>query len=129
MTIMKTIYTPFNYINFKNIFLKFKYFLYIKNIKHYADAKYSIKDIINENRNRALIYQWTCNITQKIYIGRSSNGSARLRSYFYPRVLRRNLPIYKRLVHYFDNNHSLFILEYVGNTKDIIKEDLLVIFL
>jgi len=96
-----------------------------KSVRSYMNAQEKRTVISKENKNRAIIYQWQCRITGKIYIGSAMNGINRLSSYWYPSVLSRNLPVYKSLLFYSHENHSLFILEDLGASNSITKEDLL----
>ena len=56
------------------------YFL-IKPVRFYADVNNKRTTIMEENRNRAIIYQWYCKITNKSYIGSGTKGSKRLIKY------------------------------------------------
>lgn len=94
-------------------------------VRYYNNAENNKEKIIMENRNRAIIYKWTCIITNKIYIGSAINGAIRLNSYWYPSILARNHPIYKSINFYGHSNHSLTILKDLGSTKDITIKQLL----
>lgn len=94
-------------------------------VRYYANAGVSRQRIVQDNRKRAVIYQWTCLITGKIYIGSAINGASRISSYWFPSVLARNFPIYQSLLFYSHANHSLSILEDLGATHDVSKEMLL----
>lgn len=96
-----------------------------KPIRYYANAEKSRAILVKENSKRSVIYQGTCLITGKIYIGSAIDGSKRLTSYWFPSLLARNLPIYKSLLFYFHINHSLAILEDLGLTSEVSKEELL----
>ena len=67
-----------------------------------------------ENKNKVVIYQWCNLINGKIYVGSASKGSTRLLSYFFPSVLKRNLPIYNSMLRYGHSNFCLAILEDLG---------------
>ena len=79
-----------------------------------------------ENRNRTLIYQWINLINGDMYVGCAWNGSKRLLSYWTPSVLKRNLPIYNSIKYYGHNNFILAILEDLGKTGTVTKNDMLV---
>lgn len=108
------IYPIINTILFSTIKQK----IIVQPIHYYENAITCRKNIINDNKNRAIIYQWTCIITNIIYIGSAFKGNVRLNSYYYPSTLKRNLPIYKSLLFYGHDKHSLSILEYVNVNKN-----------
>lgn len=78
-----------------------------------------------ENKNKAVIYQWSNLINGKIYIGSASTGKTRLLNYFTPSILSQNLPIYNSLRRYGHNNFCLAILEDLGSFQSISKKYLL----
>lgn len=88
-------------------------------LRYYNNAGQYRTRIIMENRHRIIIYQWTCLITGKIYIGSANNGATRLNSYWYPSTLSRNFPIYNSILFYSHVNHSLAILEDLGPTGSV----------
>lgn len=94
-----------------------KNILNIKPVRFYLNSILIRKQIINDNRNRQVIYIFECIKTNKIYVGSASNGSNRLNSYFYSSFLKRNLPVYKSLLFYGHDNYSLIILEDLGSSK------------
>ena len=94
-------------------------------IRSYPNAGALRSIIMKENRKKAIIYQWFCHITDKIYVGSAKNGHTRLRSYWQPSVLSKNAPIYNSLFIYTHNNHALYILEEVGHTDKIERSLLL----
>ena len=53
------------------------------------------------------------------------NSSPRLLSYWLPSVLKRNLPIYNSLSYYTHNIFILLLLEDLGPTGSVSKEDML----
>ncbi|CAO1638538.1 unnamed protein product (mitochondrion) [Parajaminaea phylloscopi] len=121
------IFTEITVITLSNNFLfsAVKQNFITKPYRYYSNALLHRKDIVNDSRNCAIIYQWTCLITGKIYIGSASKGDTRLNSYYYPSTLKRNLPIYKSLLYYGHETHSVAILENLGNSKNISKSNLL----
>nr|BBG67066.1 hypothetical protein [Stropharia rugosoannulata] len=78
-----------------------------------------------ENKNRTIIYQWINLINGKRYVGSAWYGSRILLSYWTPSVLKRNLPIYKSICYYTQNNFMLVILEDLGKTGSVSKEYML----
>lgn len=94
-------------------------------IRYYEHAETSRNLIRQENRNRAVVYQWTCRITDKIYIGSSIKGHTRLISYWYPSVLSRKFPIHNSLIFYGHSSHSLAILIDLGKSSDVNLKNLL----
>lgn len=72
--------------------------------------------IMKENRKKAIIYQWFCHVTEKIFVGRALSGHTRLRSYWQPSVLSKKTPIYISIFSHTHNNHALYIFEEVGDT-------------
>ena len=55
--------------------------LLTKPVRYYPAFGHDRKKIVKDNINRIIIYQWTCLITGKIYIGSANNGAKRLNSY------------------------------------------------
>lgn len=92
-----------------------------KPVKYYNNSHQYRSSIIKENKNRAIIYQWTCLITGKTYVGSANNGATRLNSYWYPSILSCNLPIYTSIAYYSHANHSLAVLEDIGTTGNVSK--------
>lgn len=78
-----------------------------------------------ENRKRTIVYQWYNLINGKIYVGSAWSGSTRLLSYWTPSVVSRNLAIYNSLTKYGYNNFNLLILEDLGPTGSVTKENML----
>jgi len=96
-----------------------------KPVMHYDNAGASREEITASVRDLSIVYQWTCLITNKTYTGSANNGAVRLNSYWYPSVLARKYPIYVSLLLYGHANHSLTILEVLGPSSSVSKEDLL----
>jgi len=67
---------------------------------------------------------WFNNITGQAYVG-SSYGNDRLASYFRLSTLKKKMAIYKSLTTYGHENHSLFIMEDLGNRDNISWKELL----
>jgi len=78
-----------------------------------------------ENKKHSVIYQWLNLINGKIYVGSAWNGSTRLLSYWTPSILRRKYPIYHNINYYGIHNFSLAILEDLGTSGSVSKEDIL----
>ena len=85
----------------------------------------NINLIKKENKGRAIIYQWVNLINNKLYIGSASNGYNRIYNYLAPSSLNRKLPIHNSLKFYNYNNFCLAILDDLGPTLKINKEQLL----
>lgn len=81
--------------------------------------------IVNAFRGKSVIYQWVNLITGQIYIGSAKESGNRLGDYWTPSYLRRNTPICNSLQYYGHANFALAIVEVLGDTKDVLKEDLL----
>ena len=78
-----------------------------------------------ENRKRSLIYQWINLINGKTYVGSAWNGATRLLSYWTPSYLKRRTPIYYSINKYGIHNFSLAILEDLGDSGSVSKENIL----
>jgi group I intron endonuclease len=78
-----------------------------------------------ENKNRTIIYQWINLINGKMYVGSSYYGSKRLLTYWTPSFLKKNLPIYNSICKYSHNNFMLIILEDLGKTGSVTKNQML----
>jgi group I intron endonuclease len=96
-----------------------------KPIRYYANAGINRKEIISENKGRALIYQWVNLINGKTYVGSASDGASRLGSYWYPSILSRNYPIYNSLSKYSHYNFSLAILIDKGSSSEVSSSSLI----
>ena len=140
INLMETIFNTNNSIIFSAISLSFKHkknIVEIPNGPHikpkwlnspirvYYNLNYDKNLIGSDNKKRSIIYQWTNLITGKIYVGSAWNGSTRLFSYWTPSVLRRNFPIYNNMNYYGKYNFALAILENLGASGDVTKEDIL----
>lgn len=79
------------------------------------------KWINSQYKKKSIIYQSTNLITGKIYIGSAWDGP----SYWIPSVLDRKFPIYNNILYYNHNNMALAILEDLGRSGDVPKEDIL----
>lgn len=58
-----------------------------------------------------------------MYVGSAWNGSTRLLSYWTPSILRRNFLIYNNINYYGKYNFALAILEDLGASGDVSKEN------
>jgi group I intron endonuclease len=83
-------------------------------VKSYENAGTMRKLIIKENENQSGIYRWTNKSTGDIYIGQSTNLSARFIHYFNISYLtsKKQLIISRALIKYGYSGFSLEILEY-----------------
>lgn len=90
-----------------------------------SNAEINKKEIAEQNRNRAIIYQWFNLITGETYVGSAWNGATRLVGYRTPSVLSKNLNIYKNIVEYTHFNFAIGILEDLGTTINLTKIKLL----
>lgn len=103
-----------------------KYFLNENPVRYYLDINKERDTIIKENNNRAIVYQWYCKTTEKIYVGSALNGHRRLTTYWIPSILKENkLRIYQSINEYGHDNHYLAILEDIGNSKEVDKDYLI----
>jgi len=94
-------------------------------VRIYNNPNYDKNLIGSDNKKRSIIYQWTNLITGKMYVGSAWNGSTRLFSYWTPSILRRNFLIYNNMNYYGKYNFALAILEDLGVSGDISKENIL----
>jgi heme/copper-type cytochrome/quinol oxidase subunit 1 len=94
-------------------------------VRIYNNPNYDKNLIGSDNKKRSIIYQWTNLITGKMYVGSAWNGSTRLFSYWTPSTLRRNFLIYNNMNYYGKYNFALAILEDLGVSGDITKENIL----
>jgi group I intron endonuclease len=81
---------------------------------------------MDENRGRAVIYQWINLITGEIYVGSGINGATRLSNYWTPSHLARDRRIYNSITMYTHHNFALAILEDVGPSSQVSNTSLLV---
>lgn len=94
-------------------------------VRYYPNA-FDCKDqIISENRNRAVVYQWINLITGEIYVGSASNGATRLNSYWTPSMLDRDRRIYNNIRQYGHHNFAVVILEDLGPSTTVSNSNLL----
>ena len=95
-------------------------------IKVYANSDLFKKDIIEDNKNQAGVYQFINLLTNECYIGSSINLSKRLQQYFQYSYIsspdRGNSKIYSSILKYGYSNFSLNILEYCDKTDAISRE-------
>lgn len=88
------------------------------------DSKYMI---LNHNKNKSGIYCWKNKNNGKIYVGSAVNLSARLKHYFTPTILKRELlrynsKIYRAMLKYEPKGFTLYILEYCESNNLIVRE-------
>ena len=89
-------------------------------IKYYTNVNNDRNTIMEDTRNRAIVYQWYCKITGMSYIGSSFKGNKRLGEYWIPSVLNtEKTKMYISIKKYGHDNHYLAILEDVGNSKTV----------
>ena len=97
------------------------------NMKFYPNAQKYKTLIYKDNCNKSGIYKWTNKTNNKFYIGSAVDLTKRLKYYFIPERLKRNLLksrslIYSSILKYDYNNFSLEILEYC-ESKDLITKE------
>lgn len=82
------------------------------------------KDIIKDSRNKSGVYKWKNNITNKEYIGSSTNLVSRFYSYYSLKHLEQQSTsiICKALLKYGHSYFSLEILEYCEPSETIARE-------
>lgn len=78
-----------------------------------------------ENKNRTIIYQWVNLINGNLYVGSGWQGSTRLLSYFRDTTLSINRPIYNSIKNNQILNFMLIILEDLGKTGSVTKNQML----
>ena len=86
-----------------------------------------VRLIFKNNNGKSGVYRWNNLITGASYIGSSVDLTRRLRDYFSPKYLKKeiiknNSIIYKALLKYGYSNFSLEILEYCDKMSTISKE-------
>ena len=94
-------------------------------VYHYTDG--CQKSTLKENRGKSGVYRWTNIDNSKTYVGSAVDLSKRLRQYYSPGFLRKELlknnsVVYKALLKYGYSNFRLEILEYC-EAKDAIKRE------
>jgi group I intron endonuclease len=97
----------------------------------YSNADTQKKDIIKDNRNKCGVYKWRNNVTNKEYVGSSSNLVSRLYSYYSLNHLAKQSSslVCKALLKYGHSMFSLEILEYCKPSEVIIREQYYIDFL
>ena len=83
--------------------------------------------IYKENKNKSGIYRWTNLMNKKSYVGSANNITGRLRNYFSPSFLKREIlkgksKIVNAILKYGHSNFSLDIMEYCELNKLIERE-------
>ena len=86
-------------------------------VRVYAPADSDKALGLKENQAKSVIYLWTNNITGDSYVGSAVDLTKRLRQYYSPGFLKKELNngtsiIYRALLKYGYSNFSLVILEY-----------------
>lgn len=90
-------------------------------VKIYCNCEIDKTRILQENKNKIVIYRFINNVNNKTYVGSSINFTNRLYKYFSVKHLTKSkLPIIQALLKYGYSNFSLEILEYC--TKDNLIE-------
>ena len=80
---------------------------------------------LSKYKGRAGIYIWINLLTEDFYVGSAKCLSYRLNRYYYPKELEKDLVIYRAIKKYGHNMFALCLLEICGDTKKILKKDLL----
>lgn len=92
----------------------------------YSNADTMKESVVKENKGKSGVYRWTNKISNKIYIGSSSNLGSRFRNYYKYSFLTsnrsQNMIIYKALLKYGYSNFILDILEYC-ELQDVISRE------
>lgn len=91
-------------------------------IKSYSNASKFKVIIHKDNHKKSGVYRWTNLINEKSYVGSANNLSGRLRNYFSPRFLKREIlkgksKINSVLLKYGYENFSLDVLKYCDTSK------------
>jgi hypothetical protein len=96
-------------------------------IKIYPNADLNKEEIIQDNKNKAGVYQFTNLLTGASYVGSSINLNKRFRQYYNYNYIsspaRGKSIIYSSLLSYGYSNFSLTILEYCEIKDTINRED------
>ena len=96
-----------------------------KPVRYYSNTARDRTRIMNENRGRAVVYQWVNLITGELYVGSGIDGATRLGSYWTPSMLGRNRRVYNNIRAYAHHNFALAILEDLGPTSQVSNDALL----
>ena len=95
-------------------------------IKVYANSDLNKKEIIQDNKNQAGVYQFINLLTKECYVGSSTNLGKRLGQYynysFIANPARGKSIIFSSILKYGYSNHSLTILEYCEVPDTISRE-------
>lgn len=93
----------------------------------YSNSWLNKSSILTENNKKCGIYRWVCLISNKSYIGSSTNITKRLRRYYSlkylnNKIIRDNSLIYRAILKYGYSNFNLEILEYCNKEDRINRE-------
>lgn len=132
MILYNTKYKYLNYNNFNSdLFIgNKKYTHFLCNNKRsilYIDSLLNKSNILIENKGKSGIYRWVNILSNKSYIGSSTNITKRLRKYYCinylnNKIIKDNSRIYRALLEYGHSNFNLEILEYCDKKSLITRE-------
>lgn len=96
-------------------------------VKQYSDSAFSYKDIVNDFRNKSVIYMWFNKVKKEVYIGSAVDAQQRLRRYYSLSNLvnQKNSRICRSILKYGHNNYSFFILQVCGERGTVPSQILL----
>lgn len=92
-------------------------------VKCYDNPEIQKSIILEENKNKSLIYRWINKINNKDYLGSSGNAHIRFAKYYDKFILQNmNMSIYKALLKYGHCNFILQIIEFCEPKHVIARE-------
>lgn len=99
----------------------------LKPVVFYSDLALNKKVIFKDNRDKTGVYRWNNLITGAFYVGSAVDLTRRLRDYFSPNflnkeIIKNNSIIYRAILKYGYKNFSLDILEYCEKDNVLIRE-------
>jgi group I intron endonuclease len=96
----------------------------VNSVKIYENSYNMKKDILKENKGKSGIYMLTNKLTNDIYIGQSTDISARFKNYFNISYIKSkdSFIINRALIKYGYSNFSVTILEYCDKSDLLVRE-------